>query len=518
MRRKILGAISGISAIALVLAYVGSVLFFYEVNRANILDTLTEEGNLLALSLEHHTDDIQTQMLTDFHRQTPGVRLTLVASDGEVLYDSEVPAAQMANHASRPEIVSAQKRKAHGLGSDIVVRDSYTLSEDMCYYARAIPSGKIVRVARPVRTFYATALSGLPILGGIALGVFGLSFLIARRQARLIVEPLEQIDLNHPLSGTPYDRDRLPEIGRHTGVFGNSSVFGGGGVFGSGAYTDTPAEDEPSRSDSAEPPLPHDMLQAYGKDHETVPIYPEFLPLLQRLEHQNRDKEAAARSRREFSANVSHELKTPLTSISGYAEIIRNGLVKDEDIPGFAERIHQESSRLLDLIGDIMELSRLDEGGLPAEAGEVELFDLCRTVVERLQPRAASFDVLLTLSGSHTTLTGVEPLLGEMVYNLVDNAIKYNREGGEVDVWAGTHLGRPQLIVTDTGIGIPYEDQERVFERFYRVDKSHSRQTGGTGLGLSIVKHAAILHSAEITVNSTPGKGTRIEVTFPESA
>ena len=215
---------------------------------------------------------------------------------------------------------------------------------------------------------------------------------------------------------------------------------------------------------------------------------------------------------------MSHELKTPLTSISGYAEIIRNGLVKDEDIPGFAERIHQESSRLLDLIGDIMELSRLDEGGLPAEAGEVELFDLCRTVVERLQPRAASFDVKLTLSGSHTTLTGVEPLLGEMVYNLVDNAIKYNREGGEVDVWAGTHLGRPQLIVTDTGIGIPYEDQERVFERFYRVDKSHSRQTGGTGLGLSIVKHAAILHSAEITVNSTPGKGTRIEVTFPDAA
>lgn len=210
-------------------------------------------------------------------------------------------------------------------------------------------------------------------------------------------------------------------------------------------------------------------------------------------------------------------MKTPLTSISGYAEIIRNGLVKNDDIPGFAERIHRESSRLLDLIGDIMELSRLDEGGLLSEAGEVDLFDLCRTAVERLQPRAAAFEVKMTLSGSHTTLTGVETLLSEMVYNLIDNAIKYNHEGGEVSVWAGTHLGRPQLIVTDTGIGIPYEDQERVFERFYRVDKSHSRQTGGTGLGLSIVKHAAILHAAEIAVNSTPGKGTRIEVTFPET-
>lgn len=517
MRRKILGAISGISALALVLAYVGSVLFFYQVNRANILNALTEEGNLLALSLEHHPDGMQTRMLTDFHRQTPGVRLTLVASDGEVLYDSEVPAAQMSNHANRPEIVSALRRQAAGLGSDIEVRDSDTLGEDMCYYARAIPSGKIVRVARPVRTFYATVLSGLPILGGIALGVFGLSFLIARRQARLIVAPLEQIDLNHPLSGTPYDRDRLPEVNKN-GMFGNSSVFGGGGIFGSGACTDTPADEDPNQPESAEPPLDLDMLQAYDKDHGTIPIYPEFLPLLQRLEHQNRDKEAAARSRREFSANVSHELKTPLTSISGYAEIIRNGLVRDEDIPGFAERIHQESSRLLDLIGDIMELSRLDEGGLPAEAGEVELFGLCRTVVERLQPRAVSFGVKLTLSGSHTTLTGVEPLLGEMVYNLVDNAIKYNREGGEVDVWAGTHLGRPQLVVTDTGIGIPYEDQERVFERFYRVDKSHSRQTGGTGLGLSIVKHAASLHSAEITVNSTLDQGTRIEVTFPDAA
>lgn len=517
MRRKILGAISGISALALVLAYAGSVLFFYQVNRANILNALTEEGNLLALSLEHHPDGMQTRMLTDFHRQTPGVRLTLVASDGEVLYDSEVPAAQMSNHANRPEIVSALRRQSSGLGSDIEVRDSDTLGEDVCYYARAIPSGKIVRVARPVRTFYATVLSGLPILGGIALGVFGLSFLIARRQARLIVAPLEQIDLNHPLSGTPYDRDRLPKVSKN-GVFGNSSVFGGGGIFGSGACTDTPADEDPNQPESAEPPLPSDALQAYGKDHGTVPIYPEFLPLLQRLEHQNRDKEAAARSRREFSANVSHELKTPLTSISGYAEIIRNGLVRDEDIPGFAERIHQESSRLLDLIGDIMELSRLDEGGLPAEAGEVDLFGLCRTVVERLQARAAAFDVKLTLSGSRTTLIGVEPLLGEMVYNLVDNAIKYNREGGEVNVWAGTHLGRPQLVVTDTGIGIPLEDQERVFERFYRVDKSHSRQTGGTGLGLSIVKHAASLHSAEITVNSTPGQGTRIEVTFPDAA
>lgn len=245
------------------------------------------------------------------------------------------------------------------------------------------------------------------------------------------------------------------------------------------------------------------------------PMYPEFRPLLERLEVQNQDKEEAARARREFSANVSHELKTPLTSISGYAEIIRNGLVQPADLPGFADRIYQESQRLLTLIADIMEISRLDEGVLPSETSEVDIFELCKVVVTRLQPRAMEFFVALSLSGEHASVRGVKAMLDEMVFNLVENAVKYNHEGGHVKVWAGKSMGRAQIVVEDDGIGIPLEDQERIFERFYRVDKSHSRETGGTGLGLSIVKHTALMHKAEIAVHSTVGEGTRIEVTFP---
>lgn len=456
MQSRILAAISVIAALALVLVYAGTSVFFYQTSRDKLYATLENEGDILALSLGNRSEAGEITLLQEMHRSTPGIRLTLVAADGTVRYDTQFKASKMANHSHRPEIASALRRSQSGAGSDIVVRDSDTVDEKMIYYAKATASGEVLRVARPMRSFYATVLSGLPILAAIALAVFGLAFLIARHQSRRIVEPLNRLDLNHPLSET-------------------------------------------------------------ARDHDSLAIYPEFRPLLQRLEHQNQDKEAAARSRREFSANVSHELKTPLTSISGYAEIIQNGLVKPEDIPGFANRIHQESSRLLGLIGDIMELSLLDEGGMPEEAKEVDLFAVCRSVVERLQSRADSCAVSLHLSGTKICLTGVEPLLDMLVYNLVENAIKYNREGGKVEVWAGAHLGIPQLVVSDTGIGIPLEEQERVFERFYRVDKSHSKATGGTGLGLSIVKHAAILHAAEITVDSTPDEGTRIQVSFPHA-
>lgn len=255
-----------------------------------------------------------------------------------------------------------------------------------------------------------------------------------------------------------------------------------------------------------------DLNHPLQSDH---PTYPELLPLLERLEEKNHDKELAVKTRREFSANVSHELKTPLTSISGYAEIIRNGLVLPEDIPGFANRIQQEATRLLTLISDIMDLSRLDEGFLPDDATDVDIFEICKDVVSRLQPRAMELFVALSLSGTHASARGVALLLNEMVFNLVENAVKYNHEGGYVKVWVGLVDGCTQLRVADDGIGIPVADQERIFERFYRVDKSHSKETGGTGLGLSIVKHTAMLHQAEITVESEVGSGTRIEVTFP---
>lgn len=243
-------------------------------------------------------------------------------------------------------------------------------------------------------------------------------------------------------------------------------------------------------------------------------VYEELIPLLRRIHHQNRQVAAAEQSRREFTANVSHELKTPLQSILGSAELLENGTVAQPDIPRFAGRIRAEAQRLVALIEDILRLSQLDEGvELPRE--EVELLSLCREVRASLEPQAAAKEVILTVHGEPASVIGARALLHELVYNLCDNAIKYNVEGGSVDV-SVTQTGQTvTLTVADTGIGIPPQDQERVFERFYRVDKSRSKAAGGTGLGLAIVKHAAQYHNAKIKLDSKIGSGTAIEVTFP---
>ena len=243
-------------------------------------------------------------------------------------------------------------------------------------------------------------------------------------------------------------------------------------------------------------------------------MYEELTPLLKRIDEQNKQKDAIADMRKEFSANVSHELKTPLTSISGYAEIMKNGLVRPEDMKGFAERIYNEASRLITLVEDIIKLSKLDEGEIEMEKEDVDLYDLTRRIVSRLAPQAEKRAVHVEVTGENVICHGVRQILDEMIYNICENAIKYNRRGGSVSVWVGATLKGKKIIVTDTGIGIPEDQQERIFERFYRVDKSHSKETGGTGLGLSIVKHGAMLHNAQIHVESKVGKGTKMELTF----
>ena len=243
-------------------------------------------------------------------------------------------------------------------------------------------------------------------------------------------------------------------------------------------------------------------------------MYEELTPLLKRIDEQNKQKDAIADMRKEFSANVSHELKTPLTSISGYAEIMKNGLVRPEDMKGFAERIYNEASRLITLVEDIIKLSKLDEGEIEMEKEDVDLYDLTRRIVSRLAPQAEKRAVHVEVTGENVICHGVRQILDEMIYNICENAIKYNRRGGSVSVWVGATLKGKKIIVTDTGIGIPEDQQERIFERFYRVDKSHSKETGGTGLGLSIVKHGAMLHNAQIHVESKVGKCTKMELTF----
>ena len=246
-------------------------------------------------------------------------------------------------------------------------------------------------------------------------------------------------------------------------------------------------------------------------------VYPELTPLLEAMDRQNKEKEAVSNMRKEFSANVSHELKTPLTSISGYAEIMMNGMVRPADIPVFTERIYKEARRLITLVEDIIKLSKLDEESVELEKEEVNLYELTREIVSRLAPQAAQKNIHMEVTGEPVMYKGIRQILDEMVYNICENAVKYNNDNGRVSVWVGSTLDGPKISVTDTGIGIPKEHQERIFERFYRVDKSHSKERGGTGLGLSIVKHGAILHGAKVNVESSEGKGTRMELLFPKN-
>lgn len=244
-------------------------------------------------------------------------------------------------------------------------------------------------------------------------------------------------------------------------------------------------------------------------------VYSELAPLLQKLHDYNTSQEEIENIRKEFSANVSHELKTPLTSISGYAELMKNNMVRQDDVPRFAEKIHTEACRLVGLIEDIIRISQLDEQGIEMEKQNLDLYTMTREICSSLSYTAQTKSVNLSLTGHKVEIEGVQSILEEMLYNIIENAMKYNKENGTVDVWVGDTLEGPKVIVRDTGIGVPQEEKERIFERFYRVDKSHSKETGGTGLGLSIVKHGARLHNAQITVESELGIGTKISVLFP---
>ncbi|EFD05710.1 sensor histidine kinase [Peptostreptococcus anaerobius] len=245
--------------------------------------------------------------------------------------------------------------------------------------------------------------------------------------------------------------------------------------------------------------------------------YRELEPLLVAMDLNNKQKDMVSNMRKEFSANVSHELKTPLTSISGYAEIMKNGIVKEKDITNFADRIHKEASRLIKLVNDIINISRLDEGYVDIEKEDVDLFEMSREISSRLAKQANDKGIKVALEGERVICHGIRQILDDMVYNLVENAIKYNKENGKVTIWVGSTLDGVKIRVTDTGIGIADEETDRIFERFYRVDKSHSKEIGGTGLGLSIVKHGAMVHGASLSVDSKLGEGSVFEIRFPNA-
>lgn len=486
-------------------------------------------------------------------------RITWIEADGTVKFDNRSDPSTMENHADRAEVKEALENE-----SGTSIRRSSTLSEHTLYYAKRMQDGTVLRLAMSQR-------SVLFLMGGmispvvfIFLAACALAGVLSYRVSKKIVKPLGSIDLQHPEQVETYDelspflqriaaqnreiRSQMEEIRKQQQEFSMITENMSEGLFVVdrnyqilsynrsavrifGMAPESVPENllavnrsEGFRSvvDSAlKGRHAQENLELDGRVYQIIasPVcqQEDALDLVGAviLTLDVTEKEAQEQYRREFTANVSHELKTPLTSISGIAEIIRNGIVRPEDIPHFAGKIYDESQRLITLIGDIIKLSRLDENQVPIERESVDLLETARDVVQQLASVARKNGVTLVTNGSHGVVNGVRQVLGEMVYNLCENAVKYNRPGGRVWVDVRQVADHVELCVKDTGIGIPAAEQGRIFERFYRVDKSHSKAVGGTGLGLSIVKHGAALHHAAIHVDSEPGEGTAITLTFP---
>ncbi len=444
MRKRIFRNVLAVALTVLVMSTALIVTIMYDSFTERSRDELVTEALFIAAGVEGggltYLDAVETDKTS---------RITWIAADGAVLFDSQSDAAAMENHVDREEVAEALK-----VGEGFSERYSTTLSETTYYYARILPDGTVLRVSATENSIFSMVFEMIwPLATVIALLVVG-TFLLAKYIARKIVEPINELDLEHPEQNDTYKEVR---------------------------------------------PLLHRLEKQYQRIAEEV--------------------EAREDLRREFSANVSHELKTPLTSISGIAEIMQSGMVGAEDVPHFASNIYKESQRLIALVGDIMKISQLDEDQVQLEKEPVDLAQLAAEELERVRYAAEQREIRLRLQmpregGRQPVVTGVRQILQEMVFNLIDNAIKYNRDGGTVIVEAGYQGGRIMLSVADTGIGIPEEDQERVFERFYRVDKSHSKAIGGTGLGLSIVKHGALYHKAAVELESKVGSGTKITIKF----
>ena len=370
------------------------------------------------------------------------LRITIIESDGAVIYDSTADTNSMDNHSNRPEV-----KKAFEDGEGEAIRKSETLQNSTFYYAILMESGEVLRVAREADNIVSIFANVAPVMIEITVMLFILCLVLSHFLTKSIVKPIEQMaqDMEHM---------------------------------------------------------------------KTVKTYEELQPFVTTIKRQHEDIVRNANMRQDFTANVSHELKTPLTSISGYAELIENGMASEADVERFAKEIHKNAKRLLTLINDIIKLSELDAIENSIYFEKVNLYDMAETCVNMLQVNAEKNNVSLFFSGIPCTITANKDMIEELMYNLCDNAIRYNVPDGTVWMEVKEECGKVVLRVKDTGIGIPKEHQERIFERFYRVDKSRSKSTGGTGLGLAIVKHIVAKHEARIALNSVVGKGTEITIYF----
>lgn len=429
-----------IAALAIVVTALSAMLVYYNILKEQVFGDLKAYAHVIELL---NIDDLAVEIEKDpYNPIDDDLRITLIGTDGEVLYESLLNKDEMDNHNERPEIIEAREK-----GEGEAVRYSATSGTHTFYYAERLQNGNVLRIGRDSVSVNRIMVNTLVIVLVIALCILFVCMGISHYLTKKLVEPIEKLATNIMLV------------------------------------------DENN-------------------------VYEEIRPFVNTIKEQHINIINNAQLRQEFTANVSHELKTPLTAISGYAELIGNGMTGKEDTIRFSNEIHSNANRLLSLINDIIKLSELDEADHQMEMERIDLYKLAENCVQMMQVTAEKQGIRLTLQGESAMTMANKGLMDEVFYNLCSNAIRYNKPGGSVTVTVGTKDERPFLSVADTGIGIPKECQERVFERFYRVDKSRSKSTGGTGLGLAIVKHIVAQHNAALHLDSELGEGTTIEIVF----
>lgn len=440
MKKKINIQFIMIAALAIVVTALSAMLVYYNILKEQVLGDLKAYAHVIELL---NIDDLAVEIEKDpYNPIDDDLRITLIGTDGEVLYESLLNKDEMDNHNERPEIIEAREK-----GEGEAVRYSATSGTHTFYYAERLQNGNVLRIGRDSVSVNRIMVNTLVIVLVIALCILFVCMGISHYLTKKLVEPIEKLATNIMLV------------------------------------------DENN-------------------------VYEEIRPFVNTIKEQHINIINNAQLRQEFTANVSHELKTPLTAISGYAELIGNGMTGKEDTIRFSNEIHSNANRLLSLINDIIKLSELDEADHQMEMEKIDLYKLAENCVQMMQVTAEKQGIKLTLQGESTMAMANKGLMDEVFYNLCSNAIRYNKPGGSVTVTVGTKDERPFLSVADTGIGIPKECQERVFERFYRVDKSRSKSTGGTGLGLAIVKHIVAQHNAALHLDSELDEGTTIEIVF----
>lgn len=552
MTRRIFRSILLTAVLALLLASVLLVGTLYNVYEDRISSELRVEAEYIVWALDMVEDDYSY-----LSALSPANRVTLISPDGKVLYDSEADENRMASHAQRPEVLAALSD-----GNGESTRYSDTIAEMTIYYARRTADGNVLRIASTRSSILGVFFTVLPQITVMILLVAVLSLVIARYSAQQIVRPINQLNLDEPLENEIYDefspllsrmdrqhsqiRQQMKELARAHAEMNAIMANMREGLILLNNESQIVSINQSAKTifcvENAV--LPNADLLTVCRETSVLEIvkaaqqkesgdvvlsrgnhsYHVFASPVLREEKVRgvvllvldvSARYAAEISRREFTANVSHELKTPLTSISGYAEIIESGIAKQEDVPVFAGKIRTEARRLVALVNDILELSQLDEKQGLGTKEQIALWPVLNNLVDGFQTLAQEKEIKLSLQGCDATVTGYPVLLRELFHNLIDNAIKYTPAGGSVVVQLAQDQNRVCCTVKDTGIGIPKEHQKHVFERFYRVDKSHSRQTGGTGLGLAIVKHIAQVHQAQVKLESEPMEGTAVSILFP---